>query len=735
MFRFLSSSSSHLNKVCLLLSLLIGFSFSIRSQEQQLKDSLETIVSNPNAPDTLRSLALSRLSRAVTGQDPNRSIQLAKVAIELSREIQFQRGEAIALISAGDIYYEMGKRKEALEYWFQSLSVFKQMATSSRSDIHSAGLHGVTDNLINISRLYCEIGELKNFEKHVAEARQIMKDNPTEYSRLGWIGIDWAGCYFSNGKYDEAQVLYNDALKSFQKAKDDFGTANTFANLGMLLNTRNRPDSAMSYLRRSLLLYKKVNSFDGQSWVHNLMGASYKRRNNTDSAAYHFNEAYKNAKEAKNTGDEISSLMNLGNLYEASNDLQKSFGYWSKAHQLAVYANSPQHIMLTSLALGKYNEATGDFKKALTFFRTHEALKDSLDGSENLRAIGKLESQYDFEKEQAMQAARYEEQLSNQRSLAEAEQKTQRYISISMLAGLVIVGVFSIFLYNRIRKVHKQKHLIALQKELVMEKNKEIMDSINYAKRIQAAVLPANSAMKKLLPESFVMYKPKDVVAGDFYWMEMKNDKILVAACDCTGHGVPGAMVSVICNNGLNRSVRELNITSPDMILNKTREIVVEEFEKSDESVSDGMDIALIALDYSKEKNSDKITLSFSGANNPVWIVRNDSNEVEVIAGDKQPIGQFENPTPYKKHERVLRKGDMVYLLTDGYKDQFGGENDNTSKTIRGKKFKASRLKKLILSIRNMRMLDQKTILEQEFEKWKGEFEQIDDVCLLGIRI
>lgn len=261
--------------------------------------------------------------------------------------------------------------------------------------------------------------------------------------------------------------------------------------------------------------------------------------------------------------------------------------------------------------------------------------------------------------------------------------------------------------------------IIVDQKEKMESKNKEITDSINYAKRIQAAILPADNVFRTQLPDSFVLYKPKDIVAGDFYWLEKKNDLVIFAAADCTGHGVPGAMVSVICNNALNRSVREFNLTDPSQILNKTREIIISEFEKSDDEVKDGMDISLCCYNPLTKQ------LVWAGANNPLWII-NEEGLTEYKA-DKQPIGKFYHPKPYSSHTLQLKKNDLIFIFTDGYQDQFGGP--------KGKKFKASSLKNLILSLRDKSTAEQKAIIDNTFENWKGLLEQIDDVCVIGVRI
>ena len=268
-------------------------------------------------------------------------------------------------------------------------------------------------------------------------------------------------------------------------------------------------------------------------------------------------------------------------------------------------------------------------------------------------------------------------------------------------------------------QVAERTKKINLQKEELEEKNKEITDSISYAKRIQSAILPSDSELKDNLREGFVFYRPKDIVAGDFYWMEKIEDKVLFAVADCTGHGVPGAMVSVVCFNALNKAVREHKLIDPAKILDKTRDLVIETFShKSEEQVKDGMDISLCCLDI---KNR---VLQFSGANNSLYRIKND--ELIEVKADKQPIGVYENKQPFTSHTFEVNEGEEIYLFTDGFADQFGG--------IKGKKLKYRLFREKLLEISGLPMQDQEIKLNSFFDEWKGNLEQIDDVCVMGIR-
>lgn len=303
----------------------------------------------------------------------------------------------------------------------------------------------------------------------------------------------------------------------------------------------------------------------------------------------------------------------------------------------------------------------------------------------------------------------------------ESQARVQEMVNVSNLLSLFLITII-FFLFFKREQVLFQK-MILDQKKLVQEKQSEIIDSITYAKRIQEAILPPENYWHKYLPDSFILYKPKDIVAGDFYWMEtlrtQKGEFVFFAVADCTGHGVPGAMVSVVCNNALNRSVLEFKLEDPGKILDKTRELVIETFGKSDKEVKDGMDISLCCFDSSDN------SVKWSGANNPLWYFQN--GNLRELKPDKQPIGSYSAQKPFTTHTLKLQKGDTLYLFSDGYADQFGGP--------KGKKFKYKQLQEELAAMQNQSLHNQKQKLEHLFENWKNSLEQIDDVCIIGIKI
>ena len=280
---------------------------------------------------------------------------------------------------------------------------------------------------------------------------------------------------------------------------------------------------------------------------------------------------------------------------------------------------------------------------------------------------------------------------------------------------------------ERTAEVVLQKEEIQLQALVLEEKNRDILDSIKYAKRIQETIIPTEESLKTAITDNlFVFYKPKDIVSGDFYWMKEFNDVVIIGVVDCTGHGVPGAFVSIVGNNGLNRAVNEFGLREPAKILDKLSELTEESFKQSGkEELRDGMDISLIMLNKSDLKKQKEFQLEYAGANNPLWVIR-EGTLFEEVKANKQPIGKFEARQPFTNHKIKLKKGDAVFLFTDGYADQFGGAN--------GKKFKYKQLQELIITNNQLKYPFLKSLLAQSFETWKKNYEQVDDVCLMGIK-
>lgn len=299
-----------------------------------------------------------------------------------------------------------------------------------------------------------------------------------------------------------------------------------------------------------------------------------------------------------------------------------------------------------------------------------------------------------------------------------------RYLNEVMIALGVIV-LMALFLIPYARKVlsrdEKQRKLALEQKAMIETKNRDIMDSIHYALKIQKAMLPSVKMINQNGLEGFIFHQAKDVVAGDFYWIEEYEDYLFFAVADCTGHGVPGAIMSILCSTAMNKAVDLMNLRDTGEILDAVRKMIVERLEKSGGDVKDGMDIAICRLNVKTNE------LQYTGANNPMYIYSPASKKMEVAKPDKQPVGKHLNEQPFVSKDYQLSKGDIVYLFTDGFPDQFGGS--------KGKKLKYKTFRDILEQHVNSSMNQQREILKKTLKDWMGDYEQIDDICVMGVRI
>jgi serine phosphatase RsbU (regulator of sigma subunit) len=669
----------------------------LKSQPDTKKDSLLSLIKSSKS-DTAKVNAMISASKYLMYKEPTEALKIITTALQKATEIKWIKGKEQALYTKGIYYYSQSEFTKAIEYW---LEVLKYKEARNDKD----GIAAMTGN---IGLVYWNMGDNKKALDYLFKALkqfELAGEKNKAAIQKGNIGM----VYFKLNDYNKALTYFFDALEMAETGGFDELKKNTIGNIGVIYYEQKNYVKAKEYYLKSLELQQKAGEKQGIS----------------------------------------RQLGNIGHLYVNAPELAIEKGNSKKGLVLAEeYLDNALKMSYDIGALNliseqedfysKLEEKKGNWKNAIIRYKTFIKLRDSINSEENQKLIVKKEIQYEFDKKAAADSVAYAKESEVSSALLkqkEAEIKSKQLQQWGLGIGLLIVIAFSVFLYNRIKITQRQKHVIELQKKeverqkhLVDEKNHEILDSITYAKRIQSAILPPQRLIKEFLPNSFVLYKPKDIVAGDFYWLETPSENgeivkpILIAAADCTGHGVPGAMVSVVCNNALNRSVREFGLTEPGKILDKTRELVIEEFQKSDEEVKDGMDISLCCLNNK--------TLSWSGANNPLWIVRKNENgvtELVEVKPDKQPIGKYADIKPFITNNIELFKNDTIYIFTDGYQDQFGGP--------KGKKFMAKNLKELLVTIHQESMEKQKQILDNAFAEWVGETEQIDDVTLIGIRI
>jgi len=657
------------------------------------------------------------------------------LALKLNMEIGNKKGVTKNYNNIGIVYFYQGDYTKAITYCFESLKIAKEIGEKKV----------MANDYRDIGNCYWRLGDYSDALTNQLASQKINEEIGDKngiaenYKDIGLI-------YYEQGNFDEALENENNALKINNELKDTNAIAMVYTNFGIIYEgQRNYPKALKSHLA-SLNISEKLGDKNGIISNYTNIGTVYYEQGDYSNALKNYFEALKIAEELNGKEEIGNTYNNIGRVYTKQKKIKEGYEYLNKALAISKETGRKNRIQENYEALALLDSVDGNWKDAYNHHKLFLLYRDSLINEKNTKKLVQSQMQYDFEKKEATTKA----EQDRKNTIAKEEKQRQRIITIAVSIGLIIVLIFSVLLLKRFRITIKQKRVIEMQKkmvekqkELVEEKNKQVTDSITYAKRIQTAILPSERIVKDALENSFILYIPKDIVAGDFYWIEkvqisdskfqisnsanqseisnLKSEIVLFAACDCTGHGVSGAMVSVVCNNALNRAVREFGLIEPALILNKVAEIVIESFAKSEAEIMDGMDASLCAY------NPVTKVLQWAGAFNPFWIVRN--GELIETKGDKQPIGgKYQVKQPFTNHIFQMNDGDSIYLFSDGFADQFGGETGK-------KKLTRKRFKDLILSIQDTPIQQQGKELEDFYYDYKKDLEQIDDILVMGVRV
>jgi serine phosphatase RsbU (regulator of sigma subunit)/tetratricopeptide (TPR) repeat protein len=610
--------------------------------------------------------------------------------------------------------YDLEYTIESADYWFGRAQKYAEEGNLKSELVY------VHSYWANIKIQYSLVEESA---EQIIEAKKYISDTIGYNFMLVHKGAEAAHEAYL-GHFTEAGIIREKALETAIANNDSIRIAIISHNLAIVYYQTGQYRKADSLLQIAYEINKiigqKENEMNNISMLANVNNALGRMEE-----ALQYNQISLKYYDSINDPNVISMLkINIGSCYLGLKNYKESENYINEGVELAL-ANGYLHwAEIGYNFLHVLYKAKGDYKTALEYRNLEVEIADSLLNEKSINKLAKLQKALDDNKiELLVQSNLVKKKKNVESDIIIKNTNIQLYIAMGAGVLFLILGFIVFRGYRNKKKANVQillqKSKIDEQRAHLEQKNTEILDSINYAKRIQTAILPSEERVLGAFPNSFISYLPKDIVAGDFYWMHELEDSTIIAAADCTGHGVPGAMVSVVCNNALNRSVREFGITDTGKILDKTRELVIAEFVKaaSGDEIKDGMDIAICNI--SKDK------IQFSGANNPLWLVR--EGELMETKGDKQPIGRYDHAKPFTTINMDIKSGDQIYLMSDGYIDQFGGE--------KGKKFKANNLKQLILNNANSSMLMQKSIYESQFHEWKGDLEQLDDVCVIGISI
>jgi len=634
-------------------------------------------------------------------------------------------------------YYEKGNYKKAISIWNEVINSYDSLRKYHNDDLTL--LQNYAEVMNNIASTYESMGLVENAIKLYFESLKIAEyaHNLIQESRtLNNLGFLFKGL----NEYDKSLKMYHKALKIKKQLQDSAGIALLLNNIASVYLDMRDEIEANRYYLKSLSIYERLNNEEGIATVKCNLGKSYTNLKFFSESKEYLYDAWNIYLKMGKEIELISVFNDLSNLFlnmaiytNSKNYLDSCIKYSKKAEWLSLKNQYINSIKDTYSYFFKAYWILNNFQEALKYHLKQDSIIGLLNKAELQKKALKQELEYEYEKNLTKKQL---EHIKEKAVIEERNQKQKIIIIFVVIAfGLSLIVVFLV--YKSFRTVSQKNQIISQQKEEVEKqkkiielKQKDILDSIHYSKLIQKSILPHRRDIWRALPQSFVIYKPKDIVAGDFYWFHLLNEKeCLIAVADCTGHGVPGAFMSILNNDKLNESVNYTN--EVDEILyhvNINVKKTLKQFEKNTVS-KDGMDIILVKLPYKDIlDNKEPIKIEFAGANRPLFVYYASSKVVEEIKTTKASIGGFtEDNQVFEKQTLLLHKNDTIYLTTDGYLDQFGGNKN--------KKLMSSRFKELIASIGHLHYQEQKLKLIQFFDEWKGNNAQIDDVCIIGIKI
>ena len=682
-------------------------------------DSLWLLAENPEMHDTIRLEALNNISFALRKNLPDSGIKVADLLIQRARSAKDKKWEAYGFNARASNFFNMAAYDSALANHAEALRIRRETG-DRKTEAQSLGNMGL------VYERKLDYTKAIDYHLQSLQIKEELQDSIGMSNSYGNIGNIFLFMKQNDLALDYMKKCYD--IKA--KGADTAGMALVTGNLGNIYLEMGDTVQALAEYKKSLDLWAVGGDKKGRSFTLNNMGTVYQRQNQFQKAFEVYNEGLELR---RGLNDPNGVAMSLGNLsmvcYELGNT-ELAENYAKEAILISDTLHSPalsQEALRTMscIAAQKGNTAT-----ELFYYKEYVKIRDSVRAVDAERDIARKEIAFGYTKKAAADSVKNAEaqKLKDAEIAAQNlkldQEAQQRYF---LYGGLALVLAFAGFVWNRFTVTRKQKGIIELQKSevegqkhIIEEKQKEIIDSITYAKRLQQAILPSDDQFLKLGADRLLLYKPKDIVAGDFYFLEQVDDYLFVAAADCTGHGVPGAMVSVVCSNALARVVRELKITEPGKVLDAATDIILDTFGRNKMEVKDGMDISLCCIHLPTGK------ISWAGAYNSLWIAHA-GGEFEVIEANKQPVGKYDYRGAFTTREVNVSAGDMIYLFTDGYSDQFGGD--------KGKKFKAANFRKLLSDVSASSCKEQLKRIDEEFEKWRGNYEQVDDVCVIGVRV
>lgn len=659
------------------------------------KDSLMNVIKNGNDTNKVKSLTNLGYYFYTNEGETKKAFECAYNAEKKAKQIGYKRGLASSYTLLGLLFDSNYINDSILKYLSQSISIYKELndtlcdnyLTNTYYLANAYARMGVLNKSIELYLNGLKISELSNNYRHKIRFNNII-----------------AFFYSDRFEYKKSIKYFKNAI-ALVKKEDTMnyypffyrGLGNAFCNLKDF-------DKSILYHRRSLNISVIKNDTTNICYNYIGIGNNYKSQNNFDSALKYLNKSLI----SKDYIINAESYLYLGEVFTSQKKYKLARINFNNCLNIVKPLGLKDFLLYNYKKLYQLDSITNNNLGYVENYKLYKSYSDSIYNLESEKKIIASELDYKFDKEKMLLNLKQEQK----NKMAEIESNRKNILIASICAVVLLLLIFLAF-------KNKANKLISYQKHLVEEKHKEIKDNITYAQRIQSSIIPKEVTK---LAENFVLYKPKDIVSGDFYWSsesEVENELYLCVA-DCTGHGVSGAMMSMLNISTLSELINMKWLSDTGLILNNVRNKIIKSLNPNgNEGVNDGMDCVIGKFNFETK------TLQYSAANNSFYIVRN--NELIVCKADKMPVGLGMKNDDFKSTTIQLMSGDMVYMFTDGYADQFGGKEN--------KKFKYKQLEDLFLRINSLGLDEQRKILNDTFIDWMGSNEQTDDVLIVGIKI
>jgi len=675
-----------------ILTLLISGKFF--SQDKKIDSLLKTI--KGHEADTVGAKTYQKIARAYMAKGLfDSGFVYAKKTYGLSKKINFTKGVATSCNAMGQIYNYKGSFDSALYFFTESMRFYEVLNDTSN-------VAGMLNNIGLVYKAHGNISKALDYFFKSLRKKEKIKDTFAIASAYLNIG------HLYHEADDSANTLkyYKAANEMCKKINSPSLLSNSYTRLGNFYQGIGNSEKALPYLLDALKISRQLEDEDAIAIGLYNLATIYYRKNNINEAEKMYNEALGLSRKNKNYEGIATCQMILGEMRFNNNETEKAIKMFEEAYEAGKTLDAKDLMCGAAYKLSYAFDKTKNYQKAFIYHKIWSALKDSLYNLENIRKLTSEGLKYEYEKEKIT----LQKEEEKKEAIRKAESLKKDLILWASILFLLTVSIFSLIIFKRLKENRRQKNIIEQQRN-------EMIDSINYARRIQFALLAHADLLKNNLPEHFILFKPKDIVSGDFYWATLKDDYFYLAICDSTGHGVPGAFMSLLNISFLNEAINEKNITEPHLVLNHVRKRLLENMDGG----NDGMDAVLIKI----PRSSAHLRLEYAAANNSPLLIRN--GEIIELPKDKMPVGKGERTNDFNLHTIQLQKDDHLYLYTDGFADQFGGP--------KGKKFKHRELHKLLLSNNNNSLSSQENNISAAFDNWKGKLEQVDDVCVVGIKI